>query len=117
MPWPRGGTTLKTATVVKLVILAVILVFAVLSSRAFCKTMCPIGALLAPLNYLCFWVVKPPHADCIACSSCDRACPTGIEPSLRLGAGRPPSRALDCILCHDCQHVCPGFARDRKAKK
>jgi hypothetical protein len=37
---------------------------------------------------------------------CDKACSTGIQPSLRLAKQIPPNRALDCIVCHDCSAAC-----------
>ena len=112
-----GATSLRTTTVVKLVILVLVLVTVVFSSRAFCKVLCPIGAMLAPLNHVCAWVVRPPKSPCVECERCDRVCPTHVEPSLRMGKGKSPSRVLDCILCHECQKPCPGFARDRRADR
>ncbi len=92
---------------VKLGILGAVVALAIFSSRAFCNTLCPIGALLAPLNFLSLWAVKPPTTRCIACKKCDRACPTAVEPSVRIPAGVSPSRAADCVVCHQCQEVCP----------
>lgn len=112
-----GATSLKVSTIVKLAILVVILITVVFSSRAFCKTMCPIAAMLAPLNHVCAWVVRAPKATCVHCERCDDVCPTHVRPSDRMGKGKPPSRALDCILCHECQKPCPGFIRDKRAEE
>jgi len=101
-----GFQSISVATIVKLAILVAVLVLVMFSSRAFCKTLCPIGALLAPLNFLSFWAVKPPK-DCISCKKCDRICPTSVSPSSRITEKVPPNRALDCVVCHDCQSVCP----------
>jgi polyferredoxin len=102
-----GGAAISSGAIVKLSILAVVLAFVVFSERAFCKTLCPIGALLAPLNYLSFWAVKIPDAECLECKKCDKACPTAVTPSIRIEQGVAPNRALDCIVCHQCQPVCP----------
>ena len=96
-----------TGTAVKLGIAAAVLLLVVFSRRAFCSTMCPIGAFLAPLNHLSFWSVKVPTRDCISCKRCDRTCPTGVNPSARIEVGESPSRSLDCVVCHECQPVCP----------
>lgn len=94
-------------TVLKLGILLAVLVLAVFSSRSFCKVFCPIGALLAPLNYVSFWAIKPPVLKCEDCGRCDRYCPANDIPSKRIAEGIPPNRALECIVCHDCQETCP----------
>ena len=101
-----GRFTISTATVVKLAILMAVLVFAVLSSRSFCKVLCPLGALLAPLNLVSFWTVRF-APGCSLCKQCDRECPVDGQPSARISAGRAPNRALDCIVCHDCASACP----------
>jgi polyferredoxin len=68
----------------RLAILAGVLALAIVSSRSFCRVMCPIGALLAPLNYLSFWKVNPRKDNCLTCGACDKACPTRVVPSTRL---------------------------------
>ena len=92
---------------VKLGILAIVLVLAVFSTRSFCKALCPIGALLAPLNFISFWKIKVPTQNCVACKMCDQACPQHGEPMDRIAAGVAPNRAAECVVCHECQTVCP----------
>lgn len=94
-------------TMVRMHVLALVLVGAVLSSRSFCKVLCPIGAILAPLNYLAFWAIKVPTQNCLSCKKCDRVCPVDGGPSDRISANISPNRALDCIVCHECQQACP----------
>ncbi len=101
-----GWGSLGTATSVRFAVLAAVIALVVLSSRAFCKVLCPIGALLAPLNFLSFWVVKPAREGCLACHKCDKACSTHVQHSLRLSKQMPANRALDCIVCHECQTAC-----------
>ncbi|MBI4865139.1 MAG: 4Fe-4S binding protein [Candidatus Riflebacteria bacterium] len=107
-----GGGTVGIGTAVKLGALAAVLVLAVLSTRSFCKVLCPIGAMLAPLNLVCFWAVQAPTADCTACGSCDRVCPEQGSPASRHAAAVAANRSLDCIACHDCVEACPS-GRDR----
>jgi len=93
--------------ILKLAILATVVVLAIMSSRSFCKAFCPIGAMLAPFNYISFWVVKNPKPLCTGCTKCDRACPSGLTPSRNIQAGLPANRTADCIVCHDCRKACP----------
>ena len=94
------------ATVVKFVVLGVVIFGAIVASRSFCRVLCPIGALLAPLNYVSFWVVRPTGNECITCQACDKACITEIAPSARLVEDIPANRALDCVVCHECTAAC-----------
>ena len=102
----QGVASLSWATAIRLGVLTGVIGLAIYSSRSFCKVFCPIGALLAPLNYISFWRVRPPREGCLNCSKCDKACPTEVKPSLRLPRQIPPNRTLDCIVCHDCQTAC-----------
>lgn len=102
----QGVQNISTMTVVKLSVLGIVLLGVVFSSRAFCKILCPIGALLAPLNYISAHFVKVPAPGCLSCGECDAACPTGISPSQRIERSESPSRQLDCVVCHDCRKAC-----------
>jgi ferredoxin-type protein NapH len=112
VPHVLGGGALSAASIIKLVLTAVILFFVVFVERGFCTLMCPIGALLAPMNKISLWIVKIPVTDCMSCGSCDDDCPTGIEPALRVEEGIPSNRHLDCIVCHECQPSCPQWEED-----
>ena len=107
VPYWIGGGTLSTLSIIRLVVLVVILFVVIFAERGFCRVLCPIGALLAPFNFLSLWKVRVPKPECLECAICDKACPTHINPSARILAGVPPSQALDCVVCHECQPVCP----------
>jgi ferredoxin-type protein NapH len=94
-------------TIARIAVLLTVIAAAILSSRSFCKILCPIGAILSPLNYFSLWKVKPPTHDCISCGRCDRTCTTHINPSKRIKMHVNPSDHIDCITCHACQPVCP----------
>lgn len=112
-----GYGEIETATIVKLAVLAAVVMLAVMSSRSFCKAFCPIGAMLAPLNYISFWVVKRPKPACTGCTKCDRACPQSTHPSEKIQAGTPPNRNADCIVCHDCRAACPVVKKQKQSAK
>lgn len=98
----------STTTLVRFGFLFGFVGLAVMSSRSFCRTFCPIAAILAPLNYVSMWIVKPPMASaCLDCGKCDKSCPTDIKPSERIKKEVPVNRHSDCVVCHDCQNACP----------
>jgi len=103
-----GFSQADVGTWVKLGILAGVLVLAMMSRRSFCKMLCPIGAMLGPLNYVSLWAINTPmRRPCTGCKKCDRVCPTDSQPFSRITAGAAPNRSAECIVCHDCQHACP----------
>jgi polyferredoxin len=104
-----GGTSaFNLLTAVKLGLLAAVLLLAVFSSRSFCKVVCPIGALMGPLNYISFWAIRhPAKFFCTACAKCNNVCPADGMPYSRLSRNVPPNRSQDCLVCHDCQTFCP----------
>ena len=101
-----GISSISTATLIRFAFLGGFIWLAIYSSRSFCKTFCPIGAFLAPFNFISLWIVKPPRDACISCIKCDKTCGVNVQPSLRLSRQIPPNRHLDCIVCHDCQDAC-----------
>ena len=109
-----GLGTATLATAVRLGVLAAVLLLVIFSQRIFCKTMCPIGAMMGPLNYLSVWFVKGPAAGCVSCRKCDTVCTMEGAPSTRFEAMTPSNRLADCIVCHECQTVCP--MKDRESK-
>lgn len=112
VPRLLGGGSFNIGTTIKLAFLGITVLMFLSTERAFCNVLCPMGALLAPLNKLSFWKVKPASGECLACQQCDKRCPTGTSPSTRIDLGIPPSRALDCVLCHECQPVCPQYGKE-----
>jgi ferredoxin-type protein NapH len=111
-----GENVLNAGTALRFAMLGGVVALAIANSRSFCKVLCPIGALMAPLNFISFWVVKPPRESCLNCLKCDRACSTHVRPSARLPFQIPANRALDCIVCHDCQTACETTLPVQKAE-
>ena len=108
----NGWRDVGVATGVKLGILVFVLVLAILSTRSFCKAFCPIGALLAPLNYISFWKIRVPVQNCAGCRKCNDVCPQHGAPMSRMAQGIAPNRAGECIVCYECQTICPAPATE-----
>jgi len=107
LPHLVGGGTISTWTLIKGGVTVGVIVGVILSERAFCKLLCPIGAMMAPFNFVSLWILKVPDPDCLGCVKCGQVCPTDCAPNSRVEIGVPANRALDCVVCHDCQPPCP----------
>lgn len=85
-----------------LTILGVVIIGAFLVERAFCRYLCPLGAVFAILNRFSIMRIRRSAPTCTDCKLCDKACPVGIEPALA-----QPFVSTDCIGCMDCLTTCP----------
>jgi polyferredoxin/Pyruvate/2-oxoacid:ferredoxin oxidoreductase delta subunit len=71
-----------------------------LSRRFWCRTICPLGALLGLVGRWGLW--RRWVTDCVKCLRCIRECKMGAIP-----ADDPhQTRSAECILCYDCI-TCP----------
>jgi len=89
---------------VKTVLTAMFAVGVVLSARFWCRTLCPVGAGMAPFNKISILTVETDLDTCIHCNRCSRACDMNA---------RVPNfdRDPECTLCGDCIDVCPEGSR------
>lgn len=91
------------------VVLGVFLLDLLVSSRAWCGRLCPMGAFYALLGSGSAVRVSARHASrCDDCLDCYRACPEPqvISPALK-GKGSPIIRSGACTNCGRCIDVCP----------
>jgi ferredoxin len=87
---------------VGLILLIATLLLSMLYERAFCKYLCPLGAVNAILGRIPLFRIKRVTSTCISCSKCDRSCPMNIDVS--------HAEAIDsaeCISCMECVSACP----------
>ena len=82
------------------VILYIFLILMLISSRPFCRILCPLGALYG-ITAKCSVVTMSVDKDvCISCGKCDKVCPVGLDVVKEIGNS-------ECIVCGDCINVCP----------
>jgi len=85
---------------VALLILIGFLIWFVFSRRPFCKTACPMGAILSFFNR--YSVIKLEVAkNCDVCNLCQDICPMGLNVALEVDSGE----CIRCLECTCCGHV------------
>jgi polyferredoxin len=91
----------------KLIVLVAVLLACVFIFRAFCRFLCPLGALYGLLSRLALLGVKTDAARCTDCGACVKSCPMDIR---SVGDA-------ECVHCGDCIDVCPTKAISFRAGK
>lgn len=88
--------------------LVLILIFAIVSMRSFCKVVCPIGAILALFNRVSAFSIRYKQAKCPSCELCLKECPMDvkIEDFQTPEAKEVLTAPAECILCLNCTHNC-----------
>lgn len=99
---PAGLSAVWAEFSVGLVILIAVLILSMLYERAFCKYLCPLGAVNAILGKIPLFRIKRVESTCISCSKCDHVCPMNIQVSKV-----ETVKSAECISCMECVTVCP----------
>lgn len=84
----------------KVTLSVIFLVLMVFFRRPFCRWVCPLGALLAPLNKTSLLRLEIDSDACIECGKCSSVCPINLDVPRELDS-------LECIRCLDCVKACP----------
>ncbi len=106
-PWAAYGHIFMPAEVAAsmvggAVILVLALVLSFFYERAFCKYLCPMGAMVAVVGLASPFKARRNAETCINCALCDKACPVNLEVS-KAGAVTD----AECLSCGKCAAVCP----------
>lgn len=84
-----------TAFIIKMSILVGVLGLAVVASRGFCRTICPLGAIFSLFNKISLFRLNLTKHDCNDCGACMKKCPVQIDPVNQMNSA-------ECIRCLDC---------------
>lgn len=90
--------------------LAVVLVLAALSvpfRDAWCRYLCPYGALLGLLGWLSPFRIRRAAGACSGCGACARTCPSRLAVDRKAAVLSP-----ECSGCLSCLEACPRSALD-----
>lgn len=83
----------------KMLVLVLFLVWMILSQRPFCRTACPLGAILGLFNKASLFRMIVDEDKCIKCNTCYKNCP--VELKIYESPNSP-----DCIRCLKCVRSC-----------
>ncbi|HHU06895.1 MAG TPA: 4Fe-4S binding protein [Clostridiaceae bacterium] len=87
----------------KLLLAILTVVATIFITRAFCRYICPLGAILGIFHPISFYRFGFDATKCIDCGMCAKVCPMGIYPVTE-------HNSPECIRCRNCINVCPGSA-------
>ena len=99
----RAGVSLRTWG--KLAILGLVFGLVIASRRSFCRTLCPLGALMSLSSGASLFRLQTDAERCNKCSRCATVCPTASR--YVPGASGEKEHSPECVLCLDCVRACP----------
>jgi polyferredoxin len=102
-PW--GGQQTGVSILITLILYAPVL-FYVFGSRAWCRYLCPIGALLKVFSSIGLGKIRLINDDCVGCETCNRVCDMYVDVVSEL-VSHGEVRDLSCIRCFKCTDECP----------
>jgi ferredoxin-type protein NapH len=91
---------------IRIVILLLSLLATLYISRAFCRYICPVAAIMGPLNKYSLIGLDRNLVKCIGekCKLCEKACPMDVP--IFTGPTKTFSKHPQCIMCLTCKDVC-----------
>lgn len=92
---PNLRTTIGFLFYNKLFIMILFIIWAVVASRPFCRTTCPLGAFYALFNRVKLVKLRLDENNCTRCKACHHVCPTGVK------FDENPDD-MECISCLAC---------------
>ncbi len=84
-------------------LLVTVLTLPRLLPRAFCRVVCPLGALLGLVSRYALFRIHRNEERCTHCGACQRVCQGACDPHTKL-------RYSECTVCFNCMSACPAGA-------
>lgn len=103
-PAPMASPPTFALNLVVLAVFVGIIGLSLVSRRYWCRTLCPLGALLAFVGR--FGLVKRRVTGCVKCRRCVGECKMGAVPEAGEEGDFRRTMTAECIQCYDCL-VCP----------
>ena len=79
----------------KLTLLLAFILWSIVSSRPFCRTVCPLGAFYGLFNGISLIRLKFNRDNCTKCGACHQVCPVGLR-------FNETPKSAECIRCLKC---------------
>ena len=105
-PW--GGQQTGISIIFTLIIYGPVLLY-IFGRRAWCRHLCPIGALLRVFSYVSPTRFRLTSEDCTGCGTCTRVCDMEIDVAGELEE-YGEVRSTYCTVCFHCTDQCPSQA-------
>lgn len=85
-----------------ILVVAVLAILSLIIRNAWCRYLCPYGALLGLVSWFSPTAVTRDESSCISCGKCRKGCPSGIAVDQKHTVRTP-----ECIGCAECVGQCP----------
>lgn len=89
----------------------IVLAFSIISGRAYCNTICPVGALLGLVSRFSLYRFEIDKKKCRSCRSCEGVCKAGCIDIDKFKVD--PRR---CVVCFNCLDACRKMALTYKVQ-
>lgn len=97
-----GWSEMIEKPVAFIVLFVTVIMASLFIERFWCRYLCPLGALLAPLQKLSLIKVRRSEEHCIHCHLCSKTCPVRLDPE-----AHEVTVSGECISCGRCVEKCP----------
>jgi polyferredoxin len=87
---------------VGLAVIAILVVLSFFIQNAWCRYVCPYGALMGVVSTLSPVKIRRDEQACIDCGKCNKACPSHLPVDKLVQV-----RSVECTGCMECVAVCP----------
>jgi len=101
-----GAEPLEASLPYTSIVILAIFIVGTLSIRRFWCRICPLGAMMAPINRRAMLTLRKDGNKCTRCRACLRVCPMDIQ-EVYAEMERTNITAPECIHCYRCVEECP----------